>query len=70
MSKIWIGTSAWTYDGWRGPFYPPEVPKKAWLRWYAEQFTTTENTSPDMPNGSIASIRRIKYLRANANRME
>jgi len=22
MSKSWIGTSGWTYDGWRGPFYP------------------------------------------------
>jgi hypothetical protein len=20
MSKVWIGTSGWTYDGWRGPF--------------------------------------------------
>jgi uncharacterized protein YecE (DUF72 family) len=28
MSRIWIGTSGWTYDGWRGPFYPPEVRKK------------------------------------------
>jgi uncharacterized protein YecE (DUF72 family) len=42
MSQIWIGTSGWTYDGWRGPFYPNEVPKKDWLRWYATQFTTTE----------------------------
>jgi uncharacterized protein YecE (DUF72 family) len=24
MSKVWIGTSGWTYDGWRGPFYPPD----------------------------------------------
>ena len=24
MSKVWIGTSGWTYDGWRGPFYPSE----------------------------------------------
>jgi hypothetical protein len=20
MSRVWIGTSGWTYDGWRGPF--------------------------------------------------
>jgi uncharacterized protein YecE (DUF72 family) len=39
---IWIGTSGWTYAGWRGPFYPPEVPKRAWLAWYSEQFPTTE----------------------------
>lgn len=39
---IWIGTSGWTYAGWRGPFYPTEVPKKEWLSWYAEHFATTE----------------------------
>jgi hypothetical protein len=27
MSKVWIGTSGWTYDGWRGPFYPPDLTK-------------------------------------------
>jgi uncharacterized protein YecE (DUF72 family) len=42
MSRIWIGTSGWTYDGWRGPFYPPEVRKKDWLAWYATRFPTTE----------------------------
>jgi uncharacterized protein YecE (DUF72 family) len=39
---VWIGTSGWTYDGWRGPFYPDDVPKKHWLNWYSEQFATTE----------------------------
>ena len=42
MSKVWIGTSGWTYDGWRGLFYPEDVPKKRWLEWYAGQFATTE----------------------------
>jgi hypothetical protein len=42
MSKVWIGTSGWTYDGWRGPFYPPERAKKNWLCWYGSQFPTTE----------------------------
>jgi uncharacterized protein YecE (DUF72 family) len=37
-----VGTSGWTYDGWRGPFYPPDVPKKDWLAWYGQQFPTTE----------------------------
>ena len=23
--KIWIGTSGWTYDGWRGLFYPEDM---------------------------------------------
>jgi uncharacterized protein YecE (DUF72 family) len=42
MARIWIGTSGWTYDGWRGPFYPEDVPKRRWLEWYSEQFATTE----------------------------
>src|SRR3954465_1131347 len=42
MAKVWIGTSGWTYDGWRGPFYPKDVPKKRWLNWDATQFPTTE----------------------------
>jgi uncharacterized protein YecE (DUF72 family) len=28
MGKIWIGTSGWTYDGWRERFYPKDVPKQ------------------------------------------
>jgi uncharacterized protein YecE (DUF72 family) len=42
MAKIHIGTSGWTYDGWRGLFYPAEAPKRTWLAWYATQFATTE----------------------------
>jgi uncharacterized protein YecE (DUF72 family) len=42
MSRVWIGTSGWTYDGWRGRFYPEGVPRKDWLRFYGTQFATTE----------------------------
>jgi len=42
LSGIFVGTSGWTYDGWRGSFYPTRQPKKSWLQWYATQFTTTE----------------------------
>jgi len=42
LTNVWIGTSGWTYDGWRGPFYPRDVAKKRWLSWYATQFSATE----------------------------
>jgi uncharacterized protein YecE (DUF72 family) len=42
VSKVHIGTSGWTYDGWRGPFYPPDIPKREWLAFYAGSFSTTE----------------------------
>jgi uncharacterized protein YecE (DUF72 family) len=42
MSEVFIGTSGWTYDGWRGPFYAKDLPKKNRLAWYATQFPTAE----------------------------
>lgn len=37
-----LGTSGWSYPGWRGKFYPPDLPAKDWLRFYAEHFSTVE----------------------------
>jgi uncharacterized protein YecE (DUF72 family) len=38
-----IGCSGWNYRDWRrGVFYPPELPAKDWLSFYAEQFDTVE----------------------------
>jgi uncharacterized protein YecE (DUF72 family) len=42
MSKVYIGTSGWSYQSWRGPFFPKEVKVKDHLRYYATQFPTTE----------------------------
>ena len=39
---IRIGTSGWVYDDWIGRFYPPELPKRDWLRFYAARFSTVE----------------------------
>ena len=38
-----IGTSGWTYASWRGPVYPPDVPDRRRLEYYAEHlFDTVE----------------------------
>ena len=37
------GTSGWQYRDWRGAFYPPGVPQRRWLEYYAGQFATVEN---------------------------
>ena len=34
------GTSGWQYRDWRGVFYPPGVPQRRWLEYYAAQFAT------------------------------
>src|SRR3954469_13390738 len=58
MDDVFIGTSGWTYDGWRGPFYPSDVPKKNWLAHYGGQFPTTE------VNGSFYRTPSLEAVRA------
>ncbi len=37
-----IGTSGWAYGGWKGCFYPPTLPDRQRLSFYADRFPTTE----------------------------
>lgn len=39
---IWIGTSGWVYRHWIARFYPPDLPQRAWLGYYARSFETVE----------------------------
>jgi uncharacterized protein YecE (DUF72 family) len=41
-SKVWIGTSGFSYPEWKGSFYPEDLPSKKYLSFYANQFPTTE----------------------------
>jgi len=43
--SYYIGTSGFTYEHWRDIFYPPEVPAKNWLEYYARHFSTVEINS-------------------------
>lgn len=43
MASIYhIGTSGWSYPGWKGLFYPPDLPPSEWLPFYATHFPTVE----------------------------
>ena len=42
QSVFFIGTSGWTYDHWKGRFYPQELPKKSWFDYYAGVFQSVE----------------------------
>ncbi|HUI94395.1 MAG TPA: DUF72 domain-containing protein [Xanthobacteraceae bacterium] len=57
MNEVFIGTSGWTYDDWRGPFYPPDVPKKDWLRFYATRFPTAEINGSFYRTPSLEAVR-------------
>jgi len=52
-----VGTSGWTYDGWRGPFYPGEIPKRDWLAWYGSRFATTEVNGSFYRTPSLDAVR-------------
>jgi uncharacterized protein YecE (DUF72 family) len=42
MSRIYIGTSGYSYKDWVGPVYPPGTSQKEFLRFYAEEFSIVE----------------------------
>jgi len=42
MSEILIGTSGFFYEDWKGEFYPPGMPKKDFLAFYANHFNVLE----------------------------
>lgn len=44
--ELRIGCSGWNYAHWReGVFYPPRLPAKRWLEFYAQHFDTVEVNS-------------------------
>jgi uncharacterized protein YecE (DUF72 family) len=56
MSAVLIGTSGWTYEGWRGPFYPKDILRKDWLAWYGTRFLTTEINGSFYRTPSLAAV--------------
>ena len=54
-ARVWIGTSGYSYDEWKGNFYPEKLATKEMLRFYAERLETVEinNTFFRMPTESL-----------------
>lgn len=42
MASIHLGTSSWQFDEWRGVFFPAELTRPQYLRYYASQFNSVE----------------------------
>jgi len=40
--KAFIGCSGFSYEHWRGVFYPEDLLQKKWLEYYAKKFSTVE----------------------------
>lgn len=59
-ARAWIGTSGFTYEHWKGVFYPDGLPQRRWLEFYAEHFDTVElnNTFYRMPRAAVCEAWR------------
>jgi uncharacterized protein YecE (DUF72 family) len=76
--QLRIGCSGWNYPHWRaGVFYPPRLPQRGWLAYYAERFDTVElNTTfyrlpkaavvarwvSETPPGFIFGVKVSRYI--------
>jgi uncharacterized protein YecE (DUF72 family) len=58
QQKIRLGTCAWSFDEWRGNFYPAELPPARWLEFYARYFPAVEIDSTFYHTPAEATIRR------------
>ncbi|WP_305909482.1 DUF72 domain-containing protein [Methylomarinum sp. Ch1-1] len=56
MSRLYIGTSGWSYRHWKDCFYSG-IARKNWLSYYAEQFSSVE------VNGTFYRLQNAQTLR-------
>lgn len=54
--RIFAGTCAWSYDDWRGAFYPQDLPRNRWLQFYARHFPAVEMDSSFYHLPSAATV--------------
>jgi len=40
--KFFIGTSGWSYNHWRGLFYPADIPPRQWFAHYTDYISSVE----------------------------
>lgn len=53
--RLWVGTSGYQYDHWRGIFYPERLPLREWFTFYSKHFDTVEinNSFYRLPSGEV-----------------
>lgn len=53
--RVWTGTSGWSYDEWKGPFYPEDMKSEGMLAYYAERLGSVEvnNTFYRLPKKDV-----------------
>jgi uncharacterized protein YecE (DUF72 family) len=53
--RVLAGTSGWSYEEWKGPFYPEDLASREMLRFYGERLPAVEvnNTFYRLPKASV-----------------
>lgn len=59
MSKIYIGTSGFSYPSWKGIFYPANLKPAEWLSYYSTQFNTLELNSTFYKFPEVKNLRKM-----------
>jgi uncharacterized protein YecE (DUF72 family) len=74
--KIYVGVGGWTFEPWRGPFYPPGLPHKRELEFASRKLTSIEingtyysTFKPEIwrkwhdetPEGFVFSVKASRY---------
>lgn len=54
-ARIHIGTSGWSFDDWKGPFYPDKLAKGEMLNYYSKYFNCSEinSTYYNIPHSKV-----------------
>ena len=60
QSEIRIGTSGYSYDDWRGHFYPDNLPKSEMLSFYARYFGCVELNATYYTIPPIGTFQRLQ----------
>lgn len=58
MAQTRVGVSGWSYDGWRGAFYPEDLPRRRELEYASRRLNSVEL------NGSFYSLQRPDSYRS------
>ena len=67
--RVFVGTSGYDYPGWRGRFYPRELPRRKWLAYASARFDSIELNgtfyslkSPDVFRRWVAETPRAGFV--------
>lgn len=76
MGRIFVGIGGWTYEPWRGLFYPADLPAKRELEWASRRLTSIEINGSfyssfkpatwakwraETPDGFVFSLKASRY---------